>query len=140
VLAVLAAAGVTGLFDAVLLSAAPTLFTFTALGALLPATGAAVTRDPPRARLRWLRAGLVAAALLAVAQSAAGVTALGIAGRSRERAVLARAVRWDPGNHRLHLTLAMRGSCQQRLPHARAAARLLPYHEWPERAVRACGG
>jgi O-antigen ligase len=140
VLAVLAAASVTGLFDAVLLSAAPTLFVFAALGALLPATGAVLARDPPRAQLRWLKTGLVIAGLLGVAQSAAGVTALGIVGRSRERAVLARAVRWDPGNHRLHLTLAMRGSCRQRLPHARAAARLLPYHEWPRRALRACGG
>jgi hypothetical protein len=139
-LAVLTASAVTGLFDAVLLAAAPTLFTMAALGALLPATGAVIERAIPPTRRRLVLGGLVVAGLVVVAQSAAGVTALGIAGRSRERAVLARAVQWDPGNHRLHLTLAMRGSCRVRLPHAQAAVRLLPYHEWPRRALRACGG
>ncbi len=139
-LAVLAAATVSGLFDAVLLAAAPTLFSFAALGALLPGTGAVLERAMPPGRVRLARGSLAAAALLVAAQSAAGVTALGIAGRSRERAVLAGAVRWDPGNHRLHLTLALRGSCRERLPHARVAVRLLPYHEWPRRALRMCGG
>ncbi|HEX9166243.1 MAG TPA: hypothetical protein VF862_10050, partial [Gemmatimonadales bacterium] len=139
-LAVLVAVVVTGLFDAVLLAAAPTLFGFAALGALLPGTGAVMERALPPARLRLGKAGLVALGLAVAAQSAAGVTALGIAGRSRDRAVLARAVQWDPGNHRLHLTLATRGSCTARLPHARAAVRLLPYHAWPRRALRVCGG
>jgi len=139
-LAVLVAVAVTGLFDAVLLAAAPTLFGFAALGALLPGTGAVMERAPPPARLRFLRVGLVVVGVTVAAQSAAGVIALGVAGRSRERAVLARAVRWDPGNHRLHLTLATRGTCPARLPHARAAVRLLPFHAWPRRALRACGG
>lgn len=137
-LGLLTAAGTAGLFDAVLLQAAPILFTFAALGALLPETGAVVETSIPNGRQAAVRLALLGLGLLALIPSVLGVTALAVAGPSRERAVLEQAVRWDPGNHRLHLSLALRGSCEVRLPHARAAIRLLPYHEWPRRAMRDC--
>ena len=135
----LTAAMVAGLFDAVLLLAAPTLFVFAAVGALLPPSGAVVSipLDPRRRRTALAAASLVS--VLVVLRSAGELTAIALSSQGRQRVVLERASQFDPGNHRLHLYLAMRGSCAQRLPHARAARRLLPFHDWPRRAAAACG-
>jgi len=133
----LTAAMVAGLFDAVLLLAAPTLFVFAAVGALLPPSGTVVAAPLRRRSAALAAAGLVA--LLVVLRSAGELTAIALTSQGRQRAVLERASQFDPGNHRLHLYLAMRGSCAQRLPHARAARRLLPFHDWPRRAEAACG-
>jgi len=139
-LGLLAAAVVTGLFDAVLLLAAPSLLLFAGVGALLPATGSPISRPLSGSR-RALATGAVAlTSVLLVLQSAGGTAAIRISADSRRREVLERALRYDPGNHRLHLILAMRGSCRQRLPHARAAVRLLPHHPFARRALEACGG
>ena len=138
-LGLLAATAVAGLFDAVLLLAAPTLLVFAGMGALVPATGALISR-PLTGRRGGLTLAVIGASLLLTAQSAGGVAAIVIGAESRRREVLTEAVRYDPGNHRLHLMLAMRGSCSQRLPHARKAVRLLPYHPFPQRALEACGG
>jgi hypothetical protein len=138
-LGVLVAALVAGLFDAVLLLAAPTLFTFAAAGALLPPTGAVASRAlAGRVRITAV-AGSLLIGLLLVLQSAGGTAAISMTGESRQRHVLEAAARLDPGNHRLRLQLALRGSCAQRRPHAAAAVRLLPWHEWPRRAQAACG-
>ena len=133
----LTAAMVAGLFDAVLLLAAPTLFVFAAVGALLPPSGTVVAVPLRRRRAALAATSLVA--LLVVLRSAGELTAIALTSQGRQRAVLERASQFDPGNHRLHLYLAMRGSCAQRLPHARAARRLLPFHDWPRRAAAACG-
>jgi hypothetical protein len=135
----LTAAMVAGLFDAVLLLAAPTLFVFAAVGALLPSSGAVLSSplDPRRRRTTLALVSLIS--LLVVLRSAGELAAIALTSQGRQRVVLERASQFDPGNHRLHLHLAMRGSCAQRLPHARAARRLLPYHDWPKRAAAACG-
>ena len=139
-LGLLAATLVAGLFDAVLLLAAPTLLFFAGVGSLVPATGTVISRPLAGGNRLLAAAAFAGAALLLTAQSAGGVAAIVISAESRRREVLAEAVRYDPGNHRLHLILAMRGSCAARLPHARAAVRLLPYHAYPRRALAACGG
>lgn len=138
-LGTLAAAAVTGAFDAVLLLAAPTGFVFTALGLLLPGTRPVVVRAlQPRSR-RFLALSAVAGVLLLVVATAGQVAAIAIAGDGSSRARLQTAARFDPGSHRLRLLLARRGGCSVRLPHARAAYRLMPYHDAPERALIACG-
>jgi hypothetical protein len=138
-LGLLAAAAVAGLFDAVLLLAAPTLLVFAGIGSLVPATGPVISRS--LGRHRWmLTAASLGTGMLLTAQAAGEMTAIVISAETRRREVLAEAVRYDPGNHRLHLILAMRGSCPQRLPHARTAVRLLPFHPYPRRALEACGG
>jgi len=133
-LGMIAATFVTGLFDAVLLLAPPTLFVFAALGALLPETGVVFARpfaDRTRKATSWTGFAL---SLLLVASSAMQLIAVVATQEGRTRATLERAMRWDPGNHRLHLLLGMRGEC----PHALAAERLLPYHEWPRRLASRC--
>jgi hypothetical protein len=127
---------VTGLFDAVLLLAPPTLFVFAALGALLPDTGVVFARPfagRNRLALGWASFALT---MVLVALSSMQLIAVIATQEGRTRAVLERAMRWDPGNHRLHLILAMRGGgCS----HALAARRLLPYHDWPKRLASRCG-
>lgn len=133
-LGVLTATVTTGLFDAVMLLAPPTLLVFAALGALLPDTGAVVTRPlEGRRRMAAILVPLAVATAL-VAQSAGQLNAIRITQVGRQRDAAREALRYDPGNYRLHLLLAMRGSCD----HARAARRLLPNHEWPRRLMRNC--
>lgn len=138
-LAVLTVTGVTGMFDAVLLLAPPTLCVMAALGALVPASGLVLEHTPSPRRMRIGRVLLLGTGLLLVAQSALAARSIALTGASSRRAELVRAVRLDPGNHRLHLMLAIRGSCAERRPHARRALALLPYHPWAQRAARSCG-
>ncbi len=134
-LGILSATFVTGLFDAVLLLAPPTLFVFAALGALLPDTGVVLARPfegRKRAAATWIAFAL---AMALTALTSMQLIAVVATQEGRTRAVLERAMRWDPGNHRLHLLLAMRGAgCD----HVRAVVRLLPYHEWPRRLESRC--
>lgn len=134
-LGILAATFVTGLFDAVLLLAPPTLFVLGALGALLPDTGVVFARplmDRPKRGLSWTTFAL---ALALTGLSAMQLIAVVATQEGRTRAVLERAMKWDPGNHRIHLLLAMRGGgCG----HAQAAERLLPFHDWPRRLASRC--
>jgi O-antigen ligase len=138
-LGTLAAAAITGAFDAVLLLAAPTFFVFTSLGLLLPGTRPVVVRALPPRATRVLGLAAVAAVVLLIVAATGQVAAIAIAGDGSSRARLQTAARFDPGGHRLRLLLARRGGCSVRLPHARAAYRLMPYHDAPERALRACG-
>ena len=134
-LGILAATFITGLFDAVLLLAPPTLFVFAALGALLPETGVVFARPLETRQRRVATAAAFGLSLLLAASSSMQFIAVVATQEGRTRAVLERAIRWDPGNHRLHLLLAMRGAgCG----HARAAARLLPFHQYPKRLVARC--
>jgi hypothetical protein len=134
-----AAITVTGAFDAVLLLPAPTYLAAAAAGALLP-PGRPLLSVPLAS---WPRR-VTALAALALAAASALTTAgqlrsILLTQRSTGRATIERALRLDPGNHRLHLRLARSGPCSARIPHARAAARLMPYHPAPPRALRACG-
>jgi hypothetical protein len=138
-LGLMAAVLVTGAFDAVLMLPAPTYFFATALGLLLPASHPVFSRQPSRRVRRTL--GTTALVIIAglTAVTAGQVAAILITRDGGSRAALQLAARFDPGSHRLRLLLARRGSCANRLPHARAAVRLMPHHDAPERALRACG-
>jgi O-antigen ligase len=138
-LGILAAAFVAGLFDAVLLLAAPAFFVATSLGALLPRTTPVLQRVPaPRARMALTTAMLVFSSLLTVL-TCGRLGALLTAQDRQSREQLERAAKLDPGGHRVHLLLATRGPCAERIPHGRAARALMPFHDAPERALRACG-
>ena len=138
-LGVLAAAFVAGLFDAVVLLAAPTFFVAAALGALLPPTSPVVSRPLERRGLRLVRAGTVVLAALVTIVAAGRVAAILITADDTGRAAIERALRFDPGSHRLHLQLSRRGGCSVSLPHARAVSRLMPFHDAPRQGLARCG-
>lgn len=138
-LATLIGAAVTGMFDAVLLLAAPSLFLWAILGATLPATAPLRQRELSRRQQRVASAAVISLLAVFTIDSAGGVAAIVIAGNGRERTKVERALRYDPGNHRLHLVLSRRGPCSSRVPHAQAARALLPEHPAPREALRACG-
>jgi O-antigen ligase len=123
---------VVGLFDAVLLLAAPALLVWAALGALdVPAN--ATGRAPK------LIAGLmILVASLGAARSAMQLTAMQIYATRGDRASLAQAARIDPGNYRLRMRLARIGKRQQRCEHALAAHALFPSAETARAASRGC--
>lgn len=138
-LGVIAAALVAGLFDAVLLLPAPTLLVWSLLGLLLPRTRPLLDR-PLRPRERRLAISCVLLFFVALNVVTAGrMASLLVAREAPTRAQLELAARLDPGGHRVRLLLARRGPCRVRIPHARAAASLMPHHDSPERALRACG-
>jgi O-antigen ligase len=127
-LAVLVAACVAGMFDAVLLLALPTLLVFAALGALLPLAEDVL---PPRKTTAATAATLVLIFVSAIGalRSASQVTAMGIYANSSSTAWLSRAALIDPGGYRAHIRLARSGSGlnrQDRCAHARAARDLYP--------------
>lgn len=137
--AVLAATTVTGMFDAVLLNPAPTFLVAAAVGALLPDSKPIVDRPAPMRQRAAIVALTLALTLGAAARSAQQLIAIRIVERGNaSTSAMRRALVVDPPNHRLHLRLATRGSCRDRLPHARAAVRLMPFHTAPERALAAC--
>ncbi len=139
VLGVVTAAFVAGLFDAVLLLAAPTFFVAAALGALLPAT-APVTSRPLEGAARRALVFVVPVLLgLQILYAGGRLASILITNDDQNRATLERAVRFDPGSHRLRLLLARRGGCSVSLPHARAVSRLMPFHDAPRAAMRRCG-
>jgi len=138
-LGTLVAASVTGAFDAVLMLPAPALFVASICGLLLPAARPVVSRPLGRRARAVTAAVLLGLATALTAASALQLTAVVVAGGSSDRAALERAIRFYPGDHRIRLHLAVRGRCAERLPHARAAAALMPYHESPRRALAACG-
>jgi O-antigen ligase len=138
-LGMLTAALVAGLFDAVLLLPAPAFFLWTAAGLLLPTTGPVLKRALTPGARRRASLLVVGATMLVTAVAAGQLIALVVAGDRPTRDRLELAVRFDPGSHRLHLLLARRGPCNARLPHARAAAVLMPYHASPRQALAACG-
>jgi hypothetical protein len=138
-LALLAATTITGVFDAVLLNPAPVFLVAAAAGALLPATRPVIVRPFAGPVRRATISAIVAFASIAAAYSAVQLASILATTDSRTRATIERAVRIDPTSYRLHLDLARRGNCNARVPHARAAARLLPYHEGPREVLRRCG-
>ncbi len=136
-LGVIAGAGVTGLFDAVLLLAVPTFLVWSALGALhVPIASVPNAAVPAR---RILAIVLVVLAGLGAVRSAMQLTAMQIYATRGDRASLVRAAQIDPGNYRLRLRLARSGRRQQRCDHARAAHALYPNAEAARAASRGCG-
>ena len=129
-LATLAAAGVAGLFDAVLLLPASALIAWSALGAL--------SKDDPAQPPARTAAAIVAIvlALAGAARSAAQLTAMDVYATHSDRTSLERASHIDPSNYRLQLRLARGG--RTRCEHARAAHALYPSAEAAAAAARAC--
>ena len=138
-LGMLAAIAITGLFDAVMLSASPAYFTAVALGILLPRTLPVIDRPLAGRARRAVVLGTAGFVALVTTYSLMQLQAIRVTRESSARAVLTQAVRFDPTSHRLQIQLARRGNCAARLPHARRAARLMPFHDAPRRALAACG-
>jgi O-antigen ligase len=132
-LGTLVGAGVTGLFDAVLLLALPTLLIWAAIGALYvppsatPARGSVV-----------IAVVMILLSAIGVARSTAQLTAMQIYATRSDRASLTRAAQIDPGNYRLQLRLARLGKRQQRCQHALAALALFPRSDAARAASRGC--
>jgi hypothetical protein len=136
-LAVLSAAIVAGLFDAVLLLAVPALIVWGALGALwVPDRSATVTLK--FGWRRFIAVLLVLACGAAAARSAGQLAAMQLYATGSGRASLLRAATLDPGNYRLQLRLARSGNRKERCGHARAAASLFPNAAAARQAVRGC--
>ena len=140
VLGMMTAGLVTGGFDAVLHLAAPSFLLAAAVGLLVPESGPVMDR-PIRAAAARLAGGFAVVVVgLALLLSAGHVAALRATRDARDRAAVTTALRFAPGNHQLHLRLTQSGSCRARIAHARAAQSLLPFHPYPKRALRECGG
>ncbi len=134
-LGTLAGGGIAGLFDAVLLLAAPTLLIWAALGVLWT--------PPPQESSALPMRGLVLATVLTVAalgavRSAMQLTGMEISGTHGDRASLLRAAHFDPGNYRTQLRLGRMGG-RARCEHARAARDLFPNAKAAIDAARGCG-
>lgn len=137
-LGVMTAAGIAGLFDAVLLLAVPAIIVWPALGAL--SGGRAYSPSPSSSNIAALgeetggRAisppSIALALIIAIAgalHSAAQVSAMNTYATTSDRAALTRAAQIDPGNYRLQLRLArIARSREARCEHARAAHELFP--------------
>jgi O-antigen ligase len=125
-------ASVTGMFDAVLLLAVPTLIVWTAIGALyMP--------EPATRRMRAIVLIAIAISFLGALRSAAQLTAMQIYVTRSDRDALTRAALIDPGNYRLRLRLTRMGKRQQRCEHALAARSMFPNAEAARAAARGCG-
>ncbi|HMC23827.1 MAG TPA: O-antigen ligase family protein [Thermoanaerobaculia bacterium] len=127
-LAMLAAAIVEGMFDAVLLLAAPTLIVWTAIGALWP-----VEQRPALGGWRLaIPLFVIGIAAVGAFRSASQIVAMEMY-VTGGRASLVRAAQIDPGNYRIQLRLA------QRCEHARAAHALFPEAAEAAALARHCG-
>lgn len=145
-LATVAAAGVAGAFDAVLLLPLPALIVWAACGATVAASAEVPHVNPapeagaaPRGRLRWVALIVIVLSLLGAARSTAQLVAMEIFATRWNRASLARAAQIDPGNYRLRLRLARSGRRAQRCEHALAARALYPQAAAARAAARGCG-
>ena len=123
VVAIVAAAIVAGLFDAVLLLPVPAFIVFTAIGALT-----SVAPPPTAARSATpVAVILIVLSAIGAARSAAQLVAMSISDHPEQAAAI------DPGNFRIQMRLA--GKCE----HARAAHALFPYAVAARAAARRCG-
>jgi hypothetical protein len=132
-LGTLVGAVVVGLFDAVLLLAAPTLLIWTALGALW------VPQPAPTPMRKLVLTSMLILAALGATRSGLELAAMEISGTYGDRASLQRAARLDPGNYRVQLRLARSGSRSQRCEHARTARSLFPNAQAAIDVARGCG-
>jgi hypothetical protein len=138
---VLVATVIVGSFDAVLLTAIPTLFVWLLAGVLAP---------PARAWFTWRRgvvefapAIVIVVGSLAILHSALELSAMSAFASSSRISAVSRAAALDPGDYRIRLRAAQayiaRGECASARPHARAARQLFPSSSAARRAVAACG-
>jgi len=142
IVATLLSVTVVGAFDAVLVLPVPTLFAWTAIGAL--ASSARPIREIPLApRTRRILLAVVAVTgLVFVGRSLLQTTAMSVF-TGGERTDMARAAVLDPGSYRIRMLLARSwvraGRCDRAVPLARDAADLFPNHPAPRQLLRACG-
>ena len=137
--ATLAGAGVAGVFDAVLLLAAPALLVWSVLGALYPDVSPAdEAHQGSRATARTLfTVALIVVSLAGSVRSAAQLAAMDLHARG-SRASLRMAARLDPANYRVRVALAERSSGRQRCLHGVAARELFPNAARGRRLARGC--
>lgn len=138
-LATLAAAGIAGAFDAVLLLPVPALLVWAALGALSAQEPSRPVPAVPGVRVLVVLLLSLAAGAGAV-KSAGQLAAMALYAGNGGRAALERAARLDPGNYRIRLRLARSlGTRSERgCAHARAAHALLPNAAAARRLADAC--
>ena len=125
-----AAVAIVGLFDAVLLLAAPALIVWAALGALW------IPSPPGRPVRALIVLAVIAIAAMGAARSGAQLVAMEIYATRSDRASLERGARIDPGSYRLHLRLARGG--KERCRHALAALSLFPTSSAAREVSRGC--
>jgi O-antigen ligase len=133
-LAMLAAVGVAGMFDAVLLLPAPALIVWTALGALC--SGRLQPAEAEIGRLKPAATLVIVICAIGAVRSAAQLTAMEIFATHGDRVSLERASHIDPGNYRLQMRLARGG--RARCAHALAAHALYPSAQAASDASRGC--
>lgn len=131
-LGTIVAAGIAGMFDAVLLLAVPAFLVFAACGALSPSS------EPSPRRWRFAFVLVALLALLGAGRSTAQLAAMNIFETRGDRASLVRAAQIDPGNYRLQLRLARMGKRKERCKHALAARALYPHAAAGRAAARGC--
>ncbi len=142
-LSTLAAVGVVGAFDAVLLLALPSFLVWTTLGALTGDEAGWRTVE-----VGWGRKALGLLLLLgcvggSAARSGGSLAAMGLL-EDGQRTGWERAAKLDPGNYRVRLALARsyrgRATCEKRREHAEAASALFPEAAAPKALRGSCGG
>ncbi len=129
-LGVVAGALVSGLFDAVLLTAVPAYLVFASIGSLL---NVAPAPSPARSNIFIV---LLLFSAIGAYRSASQIIAMRIYTTARNRAQLEHASQIDPGNFRLHLRLARGG--KTRCVHAEAAHSLYPSAQVAKQLSRGC--
>jgi O-antigen ligase len=137
----IAALGVVGAFDAVLLLATPTFLFWTLAGALAPPPP-----TPSRAAVgarAWGTTGVLIVGIVAITRSATQLAAMATVNTNTHVSALSQAVSLDPGSYRIRVRLAQaylsRGDCQHARTEARAARALFPNAAEPKRVLAACG-
>jgi O-antigen ligase len=128
-----------GIFDAVLLNAAPSLLGLAALGAMVPVDDAANRR---RAVPIWAVALLGVIVVGGVVRSSQNLVAIGVYDTARTLRAQTWAAEIDPGNYRLQWQVGSawigRGQRDIGCPFALAAARRFPYTDAAVRLARKC--
>ncbi len=142
--AIVLVTGAVGLFDAVIILAAPALIVWTALGALAAGGRARSERTPsPDSRRTWTLIAIVPLLLFAL-RSLGETVAMQAFGTGERLSGVQRAALLDPGSYRIQLRLAVlelnAHGCRTALPHAKRAAAMLPAAYAPRAIVRRCGG
>ena len=132
-LGVIAGALVSGLFDAVLMTAVPAYIVFGAIGALLSVAPAILPAKPPNTLLIL---ALIVISAAGAYRSASQLMAMDLYTTARTRAQLEHGSQLDPGNFRLHLRLARGG--KTRCDHALAAHALYPSAQVAKQLARGC--
>jgi hypothetical protein len=131
---------IVGAFDAVLLIAIPSLFSWAIVGALAPA-GKTRARLPATVRGPVLGAAVVLAVLV-VLRSGGQIAAMSVYTSATTTSQAARAALFDPGSFRINMRLAesyaARGDCRHVRQYAGTARELYPNAAGPKRLLRRC--